>query len=160
VHNITNPPRYRGAEDMSGQARAFRRGALTQTEFLERMQRSRFKLVETSSSPSFEFTHDVLGEQVLSVRPLENFSTAYDRLVGMVGEMTIVKLQKPMSGPLDDAWLAYPKGKPWTLLIARSSVPEPIRRVVDETFKGFFYARRIGSSHALIFGGQAPDQRW
>ena len=159
MNSITNPPRYPGAEDMSGRDRAARRGALTQEEFLYYMKRAGFVLNPASQSPDFAFTHAVLGGRRMAIRPLENFSAAFDRMSAAVAEMIVVKLQKPLDDPNGD-WLAYPRGRPWMALIPRASIPLPIREVVDVEFKAFFYARRIGDSHALMFGGQAPDQRW
>jgi hypothetical protein len=163
MSGVTNPPRHHNAEDLSGRERAQRRGGLTQTEFLEKMRFVGFVPTPGSidhDAPNIEFSHPVLATRRVRVNPLENFSAAFERMCGMLAEMVIVKLQKPLGGWRDDLWLAYPEDKSWRLLIPRATIPLAVRTVVDRTFKSFFYGKRIGDAHAVIFGGQAPDQSW
>jgi hypothetical protein len=157
MSGITNPPRYRGAEDLSGRQRAERRGGMTEAEFLHTMKRAGFRIT-VSDSPFYTFHHDVLGADV-EIKPGDTFARMADRSIARVARMQIIKLQKPLDDP-NGAWLAYPQGRKWMLMIPRATIPLAVRTVVDEEFKAFFYATRIGDSLALSFGGRAPPQSW
>jgi hypothetical protein len=156
-----NPPRYRGAEDISGRERAERRGGITEEEFLTTMLRAGFRVVDPDVSPFFTFTHPVLGDTTITGKHAETFSRMADRAIAMVAEMQIVKVQKPLAASTrDDLWLIYPRGRRWRVLMPGTSVPDHVRAVVDATYKAFFYGRRIGDGNVMQFGGQAPDQTW